>query len=134
MIIPTWFFALRGFDETLVLRGEESDRRILLVGILDIEFDEDPVTRGVRQNLQRELIHVQVFCFLAVGITTFCVLKLGFDPPPELNDPLVKVILVWVDRVFRVAGYLEASQATLRRLRRKTDRSDEFWRFACKKL
>ena len=79
------------------MRGEERDQRVLIVGVLDVELDEDAVAGGVGEDLQRELIHVQVLCFLAVGIAALSLFEFGLDPPPELYDPFVKVVFVRID-------------------------------------
>ena len=94
MVIPARKLALRRRDGPLALRSEDRDRRILIVGVLDVELDEDAVAGGVGEDLQRELVHVQVFDFLAVGIAALGLLELSLDASPELYDPFVKVVFV----------------------------------------
>ena len=113
MVIPARKLAFRRRDGPLALRSEERDQRVLIVGVLDIELDEDAVAGGVGEDLQRELVHVQVLGFLAVGVAALGVFQVALDASPELYDPFVKVILIWDDPIFRLARDLDGSQSRL---------------------
>src|SRR5580704_7500343 len=113
MVIPARKLAFRRRDGSLALRSEYRDQHLLIVGVLDVELDEDAVAGSVGEDLQRELVHVQVFDFLALGIAELGVLQLVLDASPELYDPFVKVVLIWDDPIVRLARDLDGSQTRL---------------------
>ena len=88
----------RRADGPLALRSEYRDQRVLIVGVLDVELDEDAVAGRVGEDLQRELVHVQVFASWLSGCGAWR-LQVALDAPPELYDPFVKVILIRDDAI-----------------------------------
>ena len=109
VVVSAGLLALRRFDSPLPLRGEDRDRRIIILGVLDVEFDENAVAGGVGEDLQRELVHVQVLGFLAVRIAALGLFELGLDATPKFDDPFVEVVFVRIDLEVPLAGNFYSS-------------------------
>ena len=97
--ISTGLFDLFGCDgKTFAIRAIASQILRIIEGG-DIDFNEDPIAGGVRQNFEGLLLAVE-----RVSVQSGRVLEFSLDGRAEVNQPFEKIIVVRIDMIVRVSG------------------------------
>ena len=97
--ISTGLFDLFGCDGKTFATRAIASQVLRVIEIGDIDFNEDPIAGGVRQNFEGLLLAVE-----RVSVQSRRVLQSSLDGCPQVNQPLEKVIVGRVDLIVGVAG------------------------------